>query len=123
MLELSALDAMPFFAGAIAGKAFAELGAEVIKVEPPGIGSRERNYGPFQGTEPDRETRGLHLYFNTNKLGVTLELQRTAGVDLLMRRLERTDIVFNPTLPLLTSGLDSRGTHCASDFRASSWCH
>lgn len=105
VVELPTLDAMPFFAATIAAKAFAELGAEVVKVEPPKTGSRERNYGPFAGTQPDPETRGLHLYFNTNKRGVTLNLEDPRGVELLMRLLARADIVFNPNPPALNERL------------------
>jgi benzylsuccinate CoA-transferase BbsF subunit len=77
----------------------------VVKVEPPKTGSRERNYGSFAGAQPDPETRGLHLYFNINKRGVTLNLEDPRGVDLRMRLLARADIVFNPNPPALNERL------------------
>ena len=83
---------------AMAGKAFADFGAEVIKVEPPRTGAQERALGPFHDEMPDPETGGVHLYLNTNKLGVTLDL-KSRGRDLLFELLESADIVLNPNLP------------------------
>ena len=39
VVELACLDAIPSFAATMAGKAFADYGAEVIKVEPPRAGA------------------------------------------------------------------------------------
>ncbi|HUY28991.1 MAG TPA: CoA transferase [Candidatus Binataceae bacterium] len=110
VVELPCLDTMPFLAAAMAAKSFADFGAEVIKVEPPRIGARERQLGPFRDEMPDPETGGLHLYLNTNKLGVTLELESSRARAVLMRMLERADIVFNPNMPACCErlGLDWR---------------
>ena len=51
------------------------LGAEVIKVEEP-EGDRARQRGPFPDGIIDHEKSGLFLYLNTNKRGVTLDLQQ-----------------------------------------------
>ena len=101
IIELPALDPMPFFAASMAGKSLADLGAEVIKVEPPGKGGPERHHGPYKGQKPDAETRALHLYLDTNKLGVTLDLEHQRGRELLMALLERADVVLNPNPPAL----------------------
>src|SRR5437879_13589882 len=85
IVELPCFDAMPCFAGAVAGKVLADLGAEVLKVEPPGVGAAERHWGPYRGEEGNPETNGLHLYLNTNKLGVTLDLGDAGGRELLYR--------------------------------------
>ncbi|MDB5108192.1 MAG: hypothetical protein JWM69_1133 [Candidatus Binatus sp.] len=110
VVELPCLDEHPFVAAAMAAKSFADFGAETIKVEPPRIGSRERRLGPFRDELPDPETGGLHLYLNTNKLGITLELEQSRGRDLLFRLLDSTDIVFNPNRPALNEqlGIDWR---------------
>jgi crotonobetainyl-CoA:carnitine CoA-transferase CaiB-like acyl-CoA transferase len=105
LVELPCLDPMPFFAGPMAAKAFADLGAEVIKVEPPRVGASERQRGPFRDDVPDPETGGLHLYLNTSKLGVTLDLHSDRARALLMRMLESADIVLNPNLPALAERL------------------
>ena len=79
VVELPCFDPMPFLAAAMAGKLLADFGAEVIKIEPPGIGAAERRWGTFRGEERNPETNALHLYLNTNKLGVTIDLGEPAG--------------------------------------------
>lgn len=110
VVELPCLDPMPFFAAAMAGKAFADMGAEVIKVEPPRSGAAERRRGPFRDEVPDPEAGGLHLYLNTNKLGVTLNLKHPGGRELLFKLLDSADILFNPNPPVINErlGLDWR---------------
>ena len=60
-------------AGAMCGKAFADLGADVLKVEPPG-GDAMRRAGPFPDEQRDPRSSGLFMYLNANKRGVTLDL-------------------------------------------------
>lgn len=101
---------MPFLAAAMAAKSFADFGAEVIKVEPPDVGSKERALGPFRDATPNLEIGGLHLYLNTNKFGVTLDLEKPGDRDLLFELLGNADIVFNPNRPELNRklGIDWR---------------
>ncbi|HTY56227.1 MAG TPA: CoA transferase [Candidatus Binataceae bacterium] len=111
VVELPCLDPMPYFAAAMAAKAFADLGAEVVKVEPRRGGAAERWRGPFRDEMPDPETGGLHLFLNTNKKGVTLDLDSARDCGLLFELLASTDIVLNPNSPRLNYelGLDWRG--------------
>ena len=106
VVELPCFDSMPFFAAAMAGKLLADYGAEVIKIEPPGIGAAERRWGPFRGEQRNAETNGLHLYLNTNKLGVTLDLGDLAGRAHLYKLLADTDILLNPNMPGLNERLE-----------------
>jgi crotonobetainyl-CoA:carnitine CoA-transferase CaiB-like acyl-CoA transferase len=99
VVELPCFDTMPFMAAAMAAKSFADFGAEVVKVEPPRTGAKERALGPFRDELPDPETGGLHLYLNTNKLGVTIDLAKPRGRDLALELLATADIVFNPNRP------------------------
>ena len=69
----------------MAAKSFADYGAEVIKVEPPRTGAPERLLGPFPTMSPIPQTGGVHLFLNTNKLGVTLDLENSRARDLLLR--------------------------------------
>ena len=64
-------------------KLLADMGAEVLKVEPPGVGDQAREYGPFPGDEPHPERSGLFLYLNANKQGVTLDLETPTGREIL----------------------------------------
>ncbi len=64
-------------AGCYAGKLLADLGADVIKVEPPG-GDVVRHWGPFPGIDPAVEVTeqgALHLHLNTNKRSVIADLE------------------------------------------------
>ena len=99
VVELPCLDTMPFMAASMAAKLFADFGAEVVKIEPPRTGSKERSLGPFRDEMPDPETGGLHLYLNTNKLGVTIDLENPRGRDQVFDLLASADIVFNPNRP------------------------
>jgi crotonobetainyl-CoA:carnitine CoA-transferase CaiB-like acyl-CoA transferase len=110
VVELPCLDAMPFMAASMAAKSFADFGAEVVKVEPPRTGSQERALGPFRDEMPDPETGGLHLYLNTNKLGVTIDLENPRGRDQMFDLLATADIVFNPNRPEVNEklGIDWR---------------
>jgi crotonobetainyl-CoA:carnitine CoA-transferase CaiB-like acyl-CoA transferase len=64
---------------AFAGKLLAELGAEVILVEPP-EGAATRRYEPFVGDEPGAENSLWWWHYQTSKQGVTLERSDTAGL-------------------------------------------
>ncbi len=110
VVELPCLDTMPFLAASMAAKSFADFGAEVVKVEPPRTGSMERALGPFRDEMPDPETGGLHLYLNTNKLGVTIDLEDRRGREQALDLLAAADIVFNPNRPEVNEklGIDWR---------------
>lgn len=66
-------------AGAYCGKLLADLGADLIKVEKPLVGDEARRRGPFLHDQPHPERSGLFLYLNTNKLGITLNIEHPRG--------------------------------------------
>ena len=76
-------------AAAYAGKLLADLGADVIKVESPLGGDSVRRRRPFPADRPGRETSGLHLFLDTNKRSVCLDLESAAGRR-LFRQLARS---------------------------------
>ncbi|MDE0884387.1 MAG: CoA transferase [Myxococcota bacterium] len=65
---------------AFAGRLLADLGAEVILVEP-GMGAPIRHRGPFAGERADPERAYAHLYFNANKHSVALDPTRAEDQD------------------------------------------
>ena len=92
---------------AYAAKLMADLGAEVIKIEEPG-GDDARRRGPYPGDVPHQEKSGLFLYLNTNKLGVTLDLQTDKGQELFRRLVQDTDLLLHnyPPPQMAGRGLD-----------------
>jgi hypothetical protein len=83
VLDLGQLVSAPYCA-----KLFADYGADVVKIEPPD-GDRARAWGPFPKDERHIERSGLFFFLNTNKRGITLDLARPAGRDLLPRAREK----------------------------------
>ena len=73
-------------------KMLAELGADVIKVEPPD-GDICRRYGPLAGEHTDLESSGMFLYLNLNKRGVTLDVRTAAGRKLFKQLIADADIL------------------------------
>ncbi len=78
--------------GALCGKIFADMGAEVIKVEPPS-GCSSRNIPPFLDDQPGLD-RGLgFLAWNAGKKSITLNLECEDGRQLLRMLAERADFL------------------------------
>ncbi len=80
------------------GKLLADMGADVIAVEPPG-GSDSRRIGPYADDLPNLN-RSLHFwYYNTSKRGVTLSLDHAEGRALFARLVAGADIVIEAASP------------------------
>ena len=76
----------------------ADLGAEVIHVEPP-QGDDSREYGPFAGS-PDKNRSGYFISLNRNKKGMVLDLKQEEGKEILRQLIAVSDIVvenYRPT--------------------------
>lgn len=89
---LKVVECADLVAGPYCAKLLADLGAEVIKVEAP-AGDQARRRGPFPGDIPHPEKSGLFLYNNTNKRGVTLNLEAAAGRGLFERLVAEADVL------------------------------
>jgi len=79
-------------------KLLADLGARVIKIEKPG-GDPSRQIGPFVGGFPHPERSLFFCYNNTNKTGLTLNLEHDEGKALFFKLLKKTDIVVETFRP------------------------
>ncbi len=93
--------------GAYCAKLLGDLGADVIKVEPPG-GDKTRSRGPFHKNEVHPE-KSLHfLYFNTSKGSITLNLENSTGQAIFKRLVAKADVVVEsfPVGYLGSLGLD-----------------
>lgn len=80
------------------GKLFAELGADVIFIEPPG-GSGLRAATPFIGDEPGPDRSLPFAYFNTSKRGITLDMEAVEGQKLFRELAAGADLIIDTTRP------------------------
>ena len=88
------LDLSQGAAGPTAAMLLGDLGADVVKVEPPG-GEWGRGLGPpFVGG-----VAAAYLGMNRNKRGIVVDLKRPAGRDLLLRLAEASDVVLESFRP------------------------
>ncbi|MCC7368320.1 MAG: CoA transferase [Chloroflexi bacterium] len=91
--------------GVYAAKLLADLGADTIKVEPPG-GDLTRQFGPFVDDVPDPARSLFFFHYNTNKRGITLDVERAEGRRLLLELVRRADILIESFPPGFLAGLD-----------------
>jgi len=85
-------------------KVLADLGAHVTKVEKPG-GDLSRRTGPFWNHSGRPEESLSFWYNNTNKLGVTLNLESAAGRELFAGLVSNTDVIVESSPPGYLDGL------------------
>ncbi len=74
-------------------KLMADLGAEVIHLEPPRTGDEARRSPPFPQDVPHPEKSGLFLFLNTNKLGITLDPRRPRGKKIFEQLVGDVDVL------------------------------
>ena len=103
---ITIIDLSRILAGPYCTLLLAELGARVIKVEPPGQGDDARHYGPFRN--------GKSAYFvsvNRGKESIALDLKSPTGRDIFERLLDKADALvenFRPgTMEKLGYGWES----------------
>jgi crotonobetainyl-CoA:carnitine CoA-transferase CaiB-like acyl-CoA transferase len=84
--------------GLLCGQLLGDLGADVIKIEPPG-GSAARTLGPFFGDKPDPERSIYWWAYNRNKRAITLNLETDEGRDLLHRLVRGSDFLIESENP------------------------
>ena len=90
------LDISQVMAGPYACMLLADLGADVIKIEPPGSGDQTRGAMGFKMKGPD--SMGF-LNMNRNKRSVALNLKTDAGRELLLRMAKDADILLENYRP------------------------
>ncbi len=90
------LDLSRVLAGPWASQLLADLGAEVVKIERPGVGDETRGWGPPWLAGPDGSETRESAYFacaNRGKKSVTVDLARPAGQAIVRRLAERSDVL------------------------------
>ena len=96
--HLKVLDLTRLFPGAYCTGLLADLGADVVKVEAPGVGDGNRfvEAGPFPAT---------HVAFNRGKRSITLDLKHAGAPEVLRRLAADVDVVVESQRPGLLDGL------------------
>ena len=79
-------------------KLLADMGADVIKVERP-CGDESRRMPPFKDDSPDPEKSLYFLHFNTNKRGITLDIEKPDGRSILLELARKADVVIETARP------------------------
>ena len=92
---IKVLDLTHMLAGPYAGMVLADLGADVVKVEPLGTGEMTRG---LLSDDPNNSFKGFGAYFltlNRNKKSVSLDLKDAQGLDVFYDLVKSTDVVLN----------------------------
>jgi benzylsuccinate CoA-transferase BbsE subunit len=84
--------------GQLAGKLLADMGADVVTVEPPS-GSEARATGPFVDDVPGPNRSLNYWYHNTNKRSVIADFSTTAGAETWRSLVSKADIVIEDRAP------------------------
>jgi crotonobetainyl-CoA:carnitine CoA-transferase CaiB-like acyl-CoA transferase len=84
--------------GFLCGKILADLGADVIKVERPG-GDPSRRIGPFWADIPDPEKSLYWFAYNSNKRGITLNIEAADGREIFKQLVKTADFVIESFPP------------------------
>jgi formyl-CoA transferase len=89
--DLRVVELGQLIAGPFCGQLLGDFGAEVIKVEPPGVGDPMRDWG-----------RGVPVWWSVigrNKKSVTLDLRKARGQELLKELVARSDVLIENFRP------------------------
>jgi crotonobetainyl-CoA:carnitine CoA-transferase CaiB-like acyl-CoA transferase len=93
---VTVLDLSRVLAGPSCTQMLGDLGADIIKIERPGVGDETRTWGPpFLRNADGNETTesGYYLSANRNKRSVTINFARPEGAALVRRLLEHADVL------------------------------
>lgn len=92
MAGIRVLDLSRILAGPWATQTLADLGAQVIKIEKPGLGDDTRSWGPPFVGDGDQRVSTYFLCCNRGKKSVTIDFTKRMGRDLVRRLANESDI-------------------------------
>jgi benzylsuccinate CoA-transferase BbsE subunit len=82
----------------LCGRLLADMGADVIKIEPPG-GDPARRIGPFVDDVPHPDRSLFFWFYNLNKRSITLDLTQHQGVEILLALAKSADLIIESFKP------------------------
>ena len=88
-----------YISGPYCGMLLSGLGARVSKIEEPAVGDISRRCGPFPSDSPHIDKSGLFHYLNRNKHGITLDIRKPAGREVLLELIKDADVLVEDMLP------------------------
>ncbi len=89
--DIKVLDLTQWEAGPACTEMMAFLGADVIKIEPPGVGDPARHFSTVP-LDPGIDSF-YFIYFNLNKKSITLDLNKAKGVEILKEMAKKVDVL------------------------------
>lgn len=98
--HIRVLDLSQTLAGPFASTILSDLGAEVIKIEKPGLGDQTRHFAPYQEGESH-----YFLSINRNKKSVVIDLKTEEGKKTFLELVEKCDVVLENFRPGVLEGL------------------
>jgi crotonobetainyl-CoA:carnitine CoA-transferase CaiB-like acyl-CoA transferase len=90
--DLKVVEIASFIAGPAAATMLSDFGADVIKVEPPGMGDPQRLLSSVPPSPPAPGNYSWHLA-NRNKRGMSVDLKSPGGTEILKRLVEWADVL------------------------------
>lgn len=91
---LRVLDLTRVLAGPLAAQFLGDLGAEILKIEPPGKGDETRGFAPFIGGESH-----YFVGLNRGKRSMALDLRKPEGAEILRRLVTTADVLIENFRP------------------------
>jgi benzylsuccinate CoA-transferase BbsE subunit len=82
----------------LCGRLLADMGADVIKIEPPG-GDSGRRIGPFVDDAPHPDRSLFFWFYNLNKRSMTLDVTQEQGAEILLKLARSADLVIESFKP------------------------
>ena len=121
---LRVLDLSRILAGPTATQLLGDFGADIIKVERPGLGDDTRSWGPpfVEGTEGPTQESAYYLCANRNKRSIAVDIATPAGAAVVRELLVHCDVLIENFKP---GGLDKYGLsydHLKEDFPTLVYC-
>jgi crotonobetainyl-CoA:carnitine CoA-transferase CaiB-like acyl-CoA transferase len=87
------VDLSRILAAPLTSQLLGDMGADVIKVERPGVGDDARQYGPPFFGDPDDLRSGFYLSANRNKRSITIDHSRPEGAALIRELAQNSDVL------------------------------